>query len=121
MTTPPQAHDKGRGAADAAPVPTPTHQHTLRIGELGPVVITPRAIAALMRQSVSPIHLLRRHCWGRWGEVTAEDKRRNAQAVRCGTGRVFSRYSLPSGQVVYVITEGTAEYRGTTVLLDTDY
>jgi len=87
---------------------------------LGVVTITPRALAALMHQNTSPVLLLRRHCLGDWGEVTAEDKRVNAMAAR-NNGRVCSRYRLPAGTLIYVITEGDAGWRATVLMTPEEY
>jgi hypothetical protein len=41
---------------------------------------------------------------GDWGDLTAEDKRLNDEAIKHG-GRILSAYILPDGVKIWVITE----------------
>lgn len=94
--------------------------------DLGKVVATPGAMAAMDAHNVSPVDILSRHRNGDWGDIHAEDRGLNEQALETGA-RLFSVYNLPgkNGEVVtiWVITE--AEYEGrreaTTILLPEDY
>ncbi|MFV8630676.1 hypothetical protein ACNRDB_14505 [Ralstonia pseudosolanacearum] len=85
---------------------------------LGQLVATPAAIAALSEAGVSAYLLLNRHARGDWGDLSYEDQAMNQLAVLTGE-RVLSRYTLPNGQAVWVITE--ADRAATTVLLPEDY
>ncbi|CAJ0816892.1 hypothetical protein LMG19087_02911 [Ralstonia wenshanensis] len=85
---------------------------------LGQLLATPAAIAALSEASVSAHLLLNRHARGDWGDLSSEDQAMNQLAVLTGQ-RVVSHYTLPNGQVVWVITD--ADRAATTVLLPEDY
>jgi hypothetical protein len=74
---------------------------------LGNIVATPGALAALRETNVDPLSLLLRHVRNDWGELTAEDKRLNDEAIRHG-GRILSAYILPDGVKLWVITEAQA-------------
>jgi hypothetical protein len=56
---------------------------------------------------------LQRHVTGDWGEVDAEDWRRNDEAVQDGT-RILSAYRTLKGEALWVITEAD---RSVTTLL----
>lgn len=86
--------------------------------QLGRVVGTPAALAALEGAGIAAQDLLRRHGSGDWGELCDEDRHANGRAVRDG-GRVLSTYCLAGGAVVWVITE--ADRSATTLLLPEDY
>ncbi len=86
--------------------------------ELGQILATPGAIAALAEAGVHPAELLNRHVRGDWGDLCPEDKGLNDRAAREG-GRLFSAYRLPGGEKVWVITE--ADRSGTTLLLPAEY
>ncbi|QSI34340.1 plasmid related protein [Variovorax sp. RKNM96] len=64
-----------------------------------------------------PIYLIGRHAHGDWGDIHAEDRKLNDQAVRNGL-RLLSAYEI-GGVKVYVITEWDRSY--TTVLLASEY
>ena len=85
---------------------------------LGQIVATPGALDALEQAQQSPIEFLRRHVAGDWGDVDAEDKALNDQAVLDGT-RLLSSYRTSKGQTIWVITE--ADRSATTFLLPEDY
>ena len=83
---------------------------------LGRLVATPGAL-----DSATPAELLalvRRHAAGDWGELDAEDRRANEQALRTGE-RLLSACTLGMGRRVWVITE--ADRSATTVLLPEEY
>ncbi len=90
---------------------------TLRF-PLGQIVATPGALDALEHAQQAPIEFLRRHVAGDWGDVDAEDKALNDQALLDGT-RLLSSYRTSKGQAIWVITE--ADRSSTTILLPEDY
>ena len=59
-----------------------------------------------------------RHVVGDWGDLCAEDKQVNDQAV-VGGMRILSAYQAANGTKFWIITE--ADRRTTTVLLPEDY
>lgn len=85
---------------------------------LGRVASTPGALEALRSSGETPEKFLRRHASGDWGEVDAEDKRTNDQAVGRGL-RILSAYDTAKGQRLWVITE--ADRSSTTLLLPDEY
>lgn len=85
--------------------------------ELGRVVGTPAALAALEEAGVEPLELLRRHASGDWGVVPKEDARENELSVERGY-RVISSYSVGE-EKVWIITE--ADRSVTTILLPGEY
>jgi len=61
---------------------------------------------------------VRRHAWGDWGDVSADDAQANERALQEGS-RVFSAYALATGERLWIITE--ADRGSTTVLLPDEY
>jgi hypothetical protein len=61
---------------------------------------------------------LRRHASCDWGELCAEDKASNDQALQYG-GRLMSAYRTPTGVKFWIITE--ADRSATTTLLPEEY
>ena len=61
---------------------------------------------------------LRRHHCGDWGELDAEDRQTNEDALMAGS-RILSCYVTASGERLYVITEW--DRSRTTVLLASEY
>ena len=89
---------------------------------LGRVVATPGAIAALVQVNSSATILLDRHCRGDWGELDAEDRLANNQALATGS-RLFSAYVIQDTKF-WVITDAEdddGQRMATTVLLPEDY
>lgn len=82
----------------------------------GRIVWTPGA-AALMAEGVNGGSLLERHLTGDWGDLCAEDKQRNDDAVAHRT-RVFSSYDTEHGRL-WIITEW--DRSATTLLLPEEY
>jgi hypothetical protein len=78
---------------------------------LGEIVITPRAEILLQNMGVNPASLFLRHVTGDWGDVSADQRRTNGEAVREG-GRILSAYGHGNLRV-YVITE--ADRSATTI------
>lgn len=85
---------------------------------MGKLVATPAALQALREAQVHEVKLLARHVTGDWGELDDFDRSQNEKAIVEGE-RILSRYNLPNGQGVYVITEADRSY--TTILLVEEY
>lgn len=83
---------------------------------LGQIVATPAALGVLTQTDI--VAALRRHASGDWGNVDAEDRAANDDALQDGT-RLLSVYQSASGTTFWVITE--ADRSVTTVLLPDDY
>ena len=73
----------------------------------------------MAQQDINPLHLLMRHVNGDDGDLSADDKALNADAIASGQGRVFSAFKLLSGDRLWVITEWDRSV--TTILLPEDY
>ncbi|MEM8666160.1 MAG: hypothetical protein AAGG48_01500 [Planctomycetota bacterium] len=86
--------------------------------DLGRVVATPGAPAALEEAEATPLPFLIRHASGDWGDVPEEDAELNNEAVRDFL-RVLSSYTLHTGQRICVITE--ADRSSTKILLPGEY
>lgn len=86
--------------------------------KFGRLLITPGALDALQASGQSPWVFLARHLCGDWGEVDAEDKRLNDEAVKDGN-RILSSYATAKGDRVWLITE--ADRSATTILLPDEY
>jgi hypothetical protein len=84
--------------------------------ELGQVVTTPGALAALSADEIRKA--LARHHRGDWGEVGRHDWRTNEEALTEGF-RLFSVYRGENAEKFWVITE--ADRSSTCVLLPEDY
>lgn len=88
--------------------------------KLGTIVHTPGFEGVCgddLRQNCNT--LLKRHSEGDWGDLCAEDKEMNEQAIVPGNAqRVLSKYDL-GGESVYVITEWDRSV--TTLLLPSEY
>jgi hypothetical protein len=109
--------------------------------DLGQVVATPGALAALEAAGQGAAMYVDRHVAGDWGEhgtyagveisererqygamATDDDGKLNKLAVDANNGsRVMSKYTLPTGVVLWVSTEGAGKHRNTCVLLPEDY
>jgi hypothetical protein len=86
--------------------------------DLGQVVATPGALAALEKAGQNAMDLLSRHVTGDWGELCEDDQKENALSVKRGF-RILSNYKTNSGERVWVITE--ADRSVTTLLLPDEY
>ena len=86
--------------------------------ESGLMVITANAQDQLHPADIP--RCLARHLTGDWGELCDEDRQENQRALAQGS-RLFSVYHDRNQRKFYVITEGHAESRVTTVLLPEDY
>jgi hypothetical protein len=94
------------------------HKSTTPRFPLGQVVATPGALAALIETGQSPLHFLARHSTGDWGELDPQDWQANEEALQAG-GRLFSAYTLATGQRLWLITESDRSY--TTLLRPDEY
>ena len=86
--------------------------------DLGEVLATPGALAALERLQVMPIKLLSKHLRGDWGNVAAEEALANDNALKNG-GRLLSSYAIAPDVRIWVITESDRSV--TTLLLPAEY
>lgn len=85
--------------------------------ELGRVVATPGALAALEEARVAPRALLARHQAGDWGDLEAFDRHENIRALLTGA-RKHSAYRTPAGKI-WILTE--ADRSSTCILRPEDY
>lgn len=83
---------------------------------LGKLYATTHADTTLVQSDVADAVI--RHSVGVWGDVSAEDKLANDEAMKTG-GRLLSVYHDSNGVTFWVITE--ADRSATTVLLPDDY
>ena len=86
--------------------------------DLGQLVATPGALAALEKARQPPQEFLSRHVRGEWGDLCEEDQRENAFSLERGF-RLLSSYRTSMGAKLYVITE--ADRSVTTILLPEEY
>jgi len=85
---------------------------------LGQVVATPGALEALAEAGQTPDFFLEMHVAGNWGNVDAEDKQANDQALVNG-GRILSAYKTLKNKKLWVITE--ADHSSTCILKPDEY
>lgn len=91
---------------------------------LGRVVATPGALKVLEEAGQTAAHFLDLHASGRWGDLCAEDRRSNEEAIAHEGDpdrqqRVFSAYVTKNDVKVWVITEWDRSV--TTLLLPDEY
>ena len=86
--------------------------------DLGQVVATPGALAALEEAGQSPSEFLTRHVRGDWGMVDEHDQGANDDAVQHGD-RILSSYVLKTNVRVWAITE--ADRSSTCLILPEEY
>lgn len=85
--------------------------------ELGRSFATPGALSTMQNLNIDPITLLKRHIYGDWQDMDADDQEANREAVN-QEARVFSAFVF--GEVKFwVITE--ADRSATTILLPEEY
>ncbi len=90
---------------------------------LGRLVATPGAIAALKRSCQDPFFFLAKHVTGDWGEVDGADQIANQQAVEWGD-RILSAYRTLRNERIWIITEAADDDGSrecTTILLPEEY
>ncbi len=77
--------------------------------QLGKTVSTPGALDVLSKANISAVSLLAKHQSGDFGDLEAEDKELNEQAIKYEGDpekqqRVFSSYKI-GHETIYIITE----------------
>ena len=85
---------------------------------LGQLVATPGALAALEKSGQTPMEFLLRHVSGDWGDIPEEDKMENQLSLDKGL-RLMSSYRTHANAVVWIVTEGSRSH--TTLLLPEEY
>jgi len=83
---------------------------------LGMIVATPNALANVSSEEIQ--RALQRHVTGDWGELDADDKKANDEALQNGE-RLLSAYKTATGTKFWIITE--SDRSSTTILLPEDY
>ena len=78
-----------------------------RLFAFGPLVATPGALRALVREGADPARLLARHGAGDWGALSADDHDANDEAVRSGE-RILSAYDFGSTRL-WIITDAATD------------
>jgi hypothetical protein len=86
--------------------------------DLGQLVATPGALAALEKSGQSLMEFLSRHVTGDWGEIPEEDRKENQFSLEKGF-RLMSSYKTSAQDTLWVITEGSRSH--TTLLLPSEY
>ncbi len=86
--------------------------------DLGKLVATPGALAALEKTGQNATDLLSRHVRGDWGELPKKDKDEIRLSLARGF-RLLSSYRTSAGDKILVITE--ADRSHTTLLLPEEY
>ena len=86
--------------------------------DLGQLVATPGALAALEKTGQNAMDFLSRHVRGDWGDLPKEDKDENQLSLNKGF-RLLSSYRTTAGDKLWVITE--ADRSHTTLLLPDEY
>jgi len=86
--------------------------------DLGQLVATPGALAALEKTGQNAMEFLSRHVTGDWGELPPEDQNENQLSLTKGF-RLLSSYRTSCGDKLWVITE--ADRSHTTLLLPDEY
>ena len=86
--------------------------------DLGQLVATPGALAALEKSGQSPMDFLSRHVTGDWGDIPEEDRKENQFSLEKGF-RLMSSYTTSAGDRLWVITEASRSH--STLLLPDEY
>ena len=86
--------------------------------ELGQIVATPGALAALKKAGQQPGEFLTRHVHREWGDLDEEDRKENEYSLEHGF-RLLSAYKTNTGDRLWIITE--ADCSVTTLLLPEEY
>jgi len=89
-----------------------------RVFELGHILATPGALAALQKAGQEPGDFLRRHATCDWGDLSDEDQNENNYSLENGF-RLVSSYQTNAGDKLWIITE--ADRSATTLLLPEEY
>src|SRR6202043_3205086 len=86
--------------------------------ELGRIVATPGALAALKKAGQQPAEFLTRHVNREWGDLSDEDRKENDYSLERGF-RLLSAYPTDAGDKLWIITESDRSV--TTLLLPEEY
>jgi hypothetical protein len=86
--------------------------------ELGQIVATPGALAAIKKAGQQPGEFLTRHINRDWGDLDEEDRKENESSLEHGF-RLLSAYKTNAGDRLWIITE--ADRSVTTLLLPEEY
>lgn len=86
--------------------------------ELGRILATPDALAALQESGQSPAEFLERHAAQDWGDVCSEDWKLNDLALVQGD-RLLSSYRTRKNVVIWIVTEW--DHSVTTIMLPENY
>jgi len=86
--------------------------------DLGQIVATPGALAALQKAGQEPVEFLTRHVNREWRDLSPEDQRENDYNLENGF-RLLSSYRTNAGDRLWIITE--ADRSATTLLLPEEY
>ena len=86
--------------------------------ELGQIVATPGALAALKKAGQQPGEFLTRHVNREWGDLDEDDRKENEYSLEHGF-RLLSAYKTNAGDRLWIITE--ADRSVTTLLLPDEY
>jgi len=86
--------------------------------ELGQIVATPGALAALKKAGQQPGEFLTRHVHREWGDLDDDDRRENEYSLEHGF-RLLSAYKTNAGDRLWIITE--SDRSATTILLPEEY
>jgi hypothetical protein len=89
-----------------------------RVFELGQILATPGALAALEKAGQESGALLKRHVACDWGDLSDEDQKENDYSLEHGF-RILSSYRTNAGDKLWIITE--ADRSATTLLLPEEY
>ena len=85
---------------------------------LGQVLATPGALKLLETHRLLPLSFIQRHVSGDWGDICAEDRQANVDALQYGY-RLMSVYAVTPSDKLWIITE--ADRSSTTLLLPEEY
>jgi len=86
--------------------------------DLGQLVATPGALAALEKAGQNAMDFLSRHVMGDWRELCEEDRKENRFSLETGF-RLLSSYKTNAGDKLWIITESDRSV--TTLLLPEEY
>ncbi len=75
-----------------------------RVFELGQILATPGALAALQKAGQEPHDFLGRHVACDWGDLSDEDRKENDYSLEHGF-RLLSSYRTNAGEKLWIITE----------------
>jgi hypothetical protein len=86
--------------------------------DLGQLVATPGALAALEKTGQNAMEFLSRHFTGDWGDLPEEDKAENQFSLEKGF-QILSSYRTNANDKIWVITEANRSH--TTLMLPDEY